>query len=93
VRSRYCWVTTTGLLDITKNVNFIDATAGSIVGTLPTAVGNLGSFIHAKRVDGSVNSVTMDTFGAETIDNATSIGLAENENLMVISDGTNWRIL
>ena len=85
--------TATGSLDITKNVSFIDATSGDIVATLPTAVGNTGSFIHTKRVDSSANSVTIDTFGSETIDNYTDIQLAENQNLMIISDGTNWRIL
>ena len=86
-------ITATGSLDVTKNVNFIDATSGDIVATLPTAVGNIGSFIHTKRVDSSINSVTIATTGAETIDNYISITLAENQNLMVISDGTNWRIL
>lgn len=86
-------VTATGTLDVTKNVSFIDATSGDVVATLPTAVGNTGSFIHTKRVDSSVNTVTIDTTGSETIDNYTDITLAENQNLMIISDGTNWRIL
>ena len=86
-------VTATGSLDINTNVNFVDATSGNLIGTLPTAVGNLGSFIHVKRVDSSVNTVTIDTTGSETIDNFDSLTLAENQNLMVISDGANWRIL
>lgn len=86
-------VTVTGSLDITKNVNFINAASGDVTATLPTAVGFTGSFIHIKRIDSSANVVTVDTFGSETIDNYTTTTLSENQNLMVISDGTNWRIL
>ena len=74
-----------------EGFNFTDATSGAFSLALPTAVGNAGEIIEIKKVDASVNAVTVTS--AQTIDGSASYMLvAQNQALAVISDGSNWKI-
>lgn len=98
------WTTTNNKNVATKTANYTalqsddvllgDATSGAITITLPTAVGNTGEVFHIKKVDSSVNAVTIATTSSETIDGVTtqSIGV-QYKNITVVSDGSNWSIL
>ena len=86
-------VTADGAVDVTNLAVFIDATSNDITLTLPTAAGITGTSINLKRVDVTVNTVLIETTSTETIDSSTGAILATNQNLLLVSDGTNWRIL
>jgi len=98
------WTTTNNKNVATKTANYTalqsddvllgDATSGAITITLPTAVGNTGEVFHIKKIDSSVNAVTIATTSSQTIDGVTtqSIGV-QYKNITVVSDGSNWSIL
>ncbi len=70
-----------------------DATAGAIVATLPTAVGNSGLRITFKKID-AVANVKISGTGAETIDGvAPATGktiTTQWGSITVYSNGANW---
>lgn len=72
-----------------------DATSGAITVNLPPAPGdNENRMIAVKKVDSSVNAVTVDGDLSETIDGATTYVLASQfDVVMVVSDGSNWNIV
>jgi hypothetical protein len=71
-----------------------NASGGAFSVTLPTAVGRRGKVFVIKKIDASVNAVTIDGDGSETIDNATTKQLtSENEVLWIMSDNSNWRVI
>lgn len=72
-----------------------DATAGAFTITLPSAATvGAGWVLTVKKIDTSVNVVTIDGDGAETIDGAASYDLADAyEAVTLVSDGTNWDII
>ena len=70
-----------------------DCTAGAITVNLPTAAGNTRELV-IQKIDGSVNAVTIEGFGGETINGAlqnTDLDV-QYEGLKLNSDGTNWVI-
>jgi len=68
-----------------------DATSGAFTLTLPTAVGISGRRIIFKKIDSSVNAVTLDGNGSETIDGDLTTGLNfQNQSSTIISNGANW---
>jgi len=72
------------------NVKLINATSGAVTVTLPTAVSNAASFI-IKKIDSSVNKVTIDAYSTETIDGGTTYVLNDQYNYVeIVSNGTNW---
>lgn len=86
--STYLVTATTG----TDNI-FCDATAQSITVTLPTANNNTAT-INVKKVDSTVNTVTINCIGAETIDeDLTQVIQFQNTSLQMVSDDSNWRII
>jgi hypothetical protein len=67
-----------------------DATSNAITINLPTAVGNTAMFT-INKIDSSVNTVTTDAFGTETINGATTqVANFINTSITIISDGANW---
>lgn len=72
-----------------------DATAGSIVASLPSAASAGNGFTVAfKKVDASINTLTLDGSGSETIDGATTLSItAQNNSVAIVCDGSNWKIL
>ncbi|MAF42881.1 MAG: hypothetical protein CMI54_01755 [Parcubacteria group bacterium] len=76
-----------------NTVYFVDATTASLTMTL-AAGGNLkGKWIFFKKIDSTINTVTLTPNGAETIDGAANVVLSgENAFVKITSDGTNWKI-
>jgi hypothetical protein len=71
-----------------------DATSGLVTLTLPTAVGSAGRQFTLKKIDASVNAVSVATTSSQTIDGATNHDLiAQWSTVTVQSDGSNWIIL
>ena len=72
----------------------MNATALALTVALPTAVGISGKKYTIKKTDASVNAVTVDADGSETIDGATTKDLAAQWDYVTIqSNGTNWLIV
>ncbi len=71
-----------------------DCTGGAITVNLPTAVGITGRIYNIKKTDSSVNAVTIDGNGAETIDGAATVTISfQYDSYSVQSNGTNWVIV
>lgn len=68
-----------------------DASGGDFTVTLPEAEKATGYRYVFKKIDASVNAVTIDGYGAETVDGAATKSLsAQYETLTVVCDGTEW---
>lgn len=73
--------------------NELNATSGNVAVTLPTAVTNTGKVFNFKRMDGSGNTVTINTTSSQTIDGElTKTLVSQYESLTLYSNGTNWSI-
>lgn len=71
-----------------------DATSGNITITLLTAAGREGRDITVKKSDASVNLVTIDAEGAETLDGSLTVGLSSKNAVRIYkSDGVNWQLV
>lgn len=82
-------LTTTG-----ASVQLVDATSGNIVKTLPTAASAVNIIYTIKKIDASVNTVTVQAAGAELIDGAnTRVLTTQYQSIQIISNGTAWYIL
>lgn len=78
----------------TDNVVTGDASSAAFTLTLPTAASNAGRIFLLKKIDSSVNAITIATTSSQTIDGVTTRKLCtKNEFYKVVSDGTNWLIL
>ena len=67
-----------------------DASAAAITITLPDPA-SYDALVFIKKVDSSANAVTIAPHGTETIDGASSMTLAnQNDAVRLRSDGTNW---
>lgn len=89
-------VTKTGNYTITLDDGFVavDATAGAVTITLPTAAAAAGFEFIVKKIDASANAVTLDGDGAETIDGAATLSLpTQYASAAVLSDGTTWWVV
>lgn len=72
-----------------------DATGGPFTVTLPAAAAAGAGFeIAIKKTDSSINAVTVDGDGSETIDGATTFVLDEQyEEVTIRSDGAGWAVV
>jgi hypothetical protein len=81
------------LLAATDQIISANAASGAFTLTLPTAVGNDGLLFSIKKTDSSVNVVTIDANGSETIDGALTMLLTEqNQSVALLSNGAGWEI-
>lgn len=62
-------------LTATDYVVTVDATVGNVTLTLPAASASVGQVYRVKRLDASINTVTIAAAGADTIDGAASTTL------------------
>lgn len=86
--------TTTYTITTNDTVIICDATSGAFTVTLPTAVGNTGRRYFIKKIDVTVNAVTVDGDGTETIDDGlTAVLNTQYEAIGIVSDGTEWWII
>jgi len=68
-----------------------DASGGAITVTLPDPAAYPNYEVMIKKIDSSANAVTVAPHGTETIDGASSLTLAnQNDAVRLRSDGTNW---
>lgn len=77
-----------------KGMFTFDATSGNLtVPLLSAATAGNGFELTIKKTDASVNTVTIDPDGAETVDGAATIViLSQNDSYTLVSNGTNWFI-
>lgn len=68
-----------------------DATAGAVTIALPKAADSLGRILTVKKLDASVNAVTLDGDGTETIDNAATVAITtQYGSVRLLCDGLAW---
>lgn len=80
--------------DDTAVVYLVDASGGPVTLSLPPAASAERRIYHVKKIDSSLNAVTIDGDGAETIDGqATQALISQYDALQLVSDGTEWFIL
>lgn len=81
------------LSDISGLVTVLcDCTSGNITISLPTAVGNQAAF-NIKKIDSSINTVTIDPNSSETIDGAATVTIYDDDDFVQVqSDNSNWVI-
>ena len=77
----------------TDHTILVDATSNNVTITLPTAVGN-SRLYTIKRIDGSVNTVTIATTSSQTIDGSTTYTglLTQYQTVAVQSNGSHYFI-
>jgi hypothetical protein len=83
-------VTSIVTLGATASTDYVTFIGASGVVTLPTAVGNTNMYT-LKNVD--TTNKTISTTSSQTIDGTTTITLAPDASVDVVSDGSNWRIV
>jgi hypothetical protein len=83
---------TYNIVETYGNLNFLcNTTSTSILVNLPTAVSNKAEMTFKKIA--SANTLTIDPFGTETIDDGlTAAWTRKDESITIYSDGANWRI-
>jgi hypothetical protein len=75
----------------TDNTIRWDATGWNVIQNLPTAVWISGKQYVVKKIDGTINIVTIDADWAETIDWALTIVLTTQwETAIIQSNGVSW---
>lgn len=71
-----------------------DATGGSYSVLLPRVASSSGRVVHVKKTDVSVNAIVVSAMPGELVEDAASQPLTrQGENLMLICDGSRWRVL
>ncbi len=76
------------------NVILCSASGGAFSITLYAASGNTGRVLRIKKTDASVNAVTIDGNGSETIDGDTTLAIdVQYEAITIVCDGSNWMII
>jgi hypothetical protein len=82
--SPYTIIPTTGI-----TYYFVDCSGGAVVINCPTAIGTTATW-GIKKTDSSLNTITIEPFGTETIDgNANQTILFQNTQLNIVSDNAN----
>jgi len=79
---------------VAGDVVLADATSGSFLVNLPPASSNINSRIDIKKIDSTVNTVTVDGNGSETIDGGlTAVLTVQWEAITLFCNGAAWFIL
>jgi len=80
-------------LDATHFQTTFDATTGNITVNLPAISGIEGRIYNIKKIDVSINTVTIDGNGAETIDGATTLVIAfQYDAPEIIAGASEWHV-
>lgn len=72
------------------NTDYVYIVTGQHVVTLPTAISNTSRYIIKNKHS---SNITIQSTSAQTIDGTTTISLAPNESVDLISDNSNWSII
>jgi hypothetical protein len=87
-------VTSNTTIGTTHHTVLCDATSAGFTITLPTAASSSGRIYIIKKIDATVNVVTIDGDGSETIDGATTQSLSTQwQTLRIQSNGTSWYVI
>jgi hypothetical protein len=88
-------ISTTGTLSYAQDVYLVDASGGGFTITLPDiATGSNGIHYKLKRIDTTVNVVTIQGFnGSQTIDGATSITILPSSIMQLEAYEALWYVL
>jgi len=85
---------TTVLADNKKLLEIDASTGAKTISLLSAATAGNGAGLILKKIDTTVNAVSIDPSGTETIDGATVFALTKtNDSVVIVSDGTNWKIV
>jgi len=85
--------TSTDTLTTSNHIVFADSSGGAFTLTLPAAA-NAVNMICIKKTDSSMDAVTIDGNGTETIDGELTYLLdAQYMYVNIVSDGSNWLIV
>lgn len=77
-----------------EGVILCDCTSNAITVNLPPVSHLHGTVYIIKKIDSSVNAVTIDGSGSETIDGATTQTLSSQWDVtMIVCDGTQWLVI
>lgn len=77
----------------TDQTILVDASSNDVTISLYTAVGNTGKKLRIKAKD-VTNTITIDPFGTQTINEETTIELpTKGDSITIISDGANWQVI
>ena len=83
-------------LTVKDRVILVNATSGAVTITLPVPATFTGTIFNIKKIDSSVNTVTVDSAGGNgggLVDGGASITLNQNDCIQAVSDGTNWYVI
>jgi hypothetical protein len=73
----------------TASTDYVYFVTGTTTLTLPTAVGNTNMYT-IKSISGTT---VVATTSSQTIDGTTTIGIANQDSVSLISDGSNWNVV
>lgn len=83
-----------GFTASTDSVLLANASAQTMVITLPLAENSVSTKITVKKIDSTANRVTIEPQGAETIDGASTLELSiPNLSATIVCDGFNWYVI
>ena len=78
----------------TDKVVLGNASSGSIIITLPSAISSTGKSYIVKKIDATANSITIAPSGSDKIDGQiTSIIINQYDSVTIVSNGTGWFII
>jgi hypothetical protein len=78
----------------TSDAVLANATSAAFTLTLPSATASPEKVLTIKKIDATVNYVTVSAAGSQTIDGISTYALAApGAYLTLLSDGSNWRII
>lgn len=97
VTSRVKLVTVTSAYTFAVDVFYVraDATAGAFTVTLPAALTCSGRQVVIKKIDSSVNAVTISRSGTDTIEGSSTMSLAAqwDKQILISNGNTGWEKL
>jgi hypothetical protein len=76
---------------ISEYIILANTSSGNVIINLPTAVSSTGRICKFKNIGTGILTLTPN--GTDTIDGNTTISIAQNEVITILSDGTTWWIL
>lgn len=87
-------VAATGNVELGDDILLVATAAGAVTLTLPKLDSAYGKVYQIKKTDASANNVTVDGFGAETIDGAlTLVWNVQYQSFTLFAGSSEWYIL
>lgn len=82
-------------VSVGDHIILCDASGAAFTLTLPPVTGQNGAILIFKKIDASVNAITLDGDGGETIDGAATNAEMDTQydTITLLCDGTQWLII